>query len=85
MRGAVPKVSAAGRENIVNPTHYAVAIKYDAETMPRPVIIAKGKNWLALRIRQVATQHEVPINENLPLDCGLYMAIDVSRAVPPWF
>ena len=70
---------------IVNPTHYAVAIKYDAETMPCPVVVAKGKNWLALRIRQVATQHEVPIIENPPMARALYGAIDVGRAVPPEF
>lgn len=70
---------------IVNPTHYAVAIKYDADTMPAPVVVAKGKNWLALRIKAVATQHEVPIIENPPLARALYGAIDVGRAVPPEF
>ena len=81
MMKEVPTATAV----IVNPTHYAVAIKYDAETMPCPVVVAKGKNWLALRIRQVATQHEVPIIENPPLARGLYGAIDVGRAVPPEF
>lgn len=70
---------------VVNPTHYAVAIKYDAETMPAPVVVAKGKNWLALKIRSVATNHEVPIIENPPLARALYGAIDVGRAVPPEF
>ena len=70
---------------IVNPTHYAVAIRYDADTMPAPVVVAKGKNWLALKIRSIATQHEVPIIENPPLARALYGAIDVGRAVPPEF
>jgi flagellar biosynthetic protein FlhB len=81
MMKEVPTATAV----IVNPTHYAVAIKYDAETMPCPIVVAKGKNWLALKIRQIATQHEVPIIENPPLARGLHDAIQVGRAVPPEF
>jgi flagellar biosynthetic protein FlhB len=77
----VPKATAV----IVNPTHFAVAIRYDLETMSSPVVVAKGKNWLALRIRQVAVQHEVPIIENPPLARALYSAIDVGRPIPPEF
>ncbi len=77
----VPKATAV----IVNPTHFAVAIRYDLETMASPVVVAKGKNWLALRIRQVAVQHQVPIIENPPLARALYSAIDVGRPIPPEF
>lgn len=70
---------------LVNPTHYAVAIKYDADTMPAPIMVAKGKNWLALRIKAIATEHEVPIIENPPLARGLYGAIEVGQAIPPEF
>ena len=77
----VPKATAV----IVNPTHFAVAIRYDLETMSSPVVVAKGKNWLALRIRQVAVQHQVPIIENPPLARALYSAIDVGRPIPPEF
>ena len=77
----VPKATAV----IVNPTHFAVAIRYDLETMSSPVVVAKGKNWLALQIRQVAVQHQVPIIENPPLARALYSAIDVGRPIPPEF
>jgi len=81
MMREVPKATAI----IVNPTHYAVAIKYDIDTMACPVVVAKGKNWLALRMRQIAVQNEVPIIENPPLARALYSAIDVGRAIPPEF
>jgi flagellar biosynthesis protein FlhB len=81
MMKEVPKATAV----IVNPTHFAVAIRYDAETMSSPVCVAKGKNWLALRIRQVAVRSEVPIVENPPLARALYDAIEVGRAIPPEF
>jgi flagellar biosynthesis protein FlhB len=81
MMREVPKATAV----IVNPTHFAVAIRYEVETMPCPVVVAKGKNWLALRIRQIATEHQVPIIENPPLARALYQAIDVGRAIPPEF
>ena len=77
----VPKATAV----IVNPTHFAVAIRYEMESMASPVVVAKGKNWLALRIRQVAVEHHVPIIENPPLARGLYEAIDVGRAISPEF
>lgn len=77
----VPKATAV----IVNPTHFAVAIRYETDTLSCPVCVAKGKNWLALRIRQIAVQHEVPIIENPPLARALYESIEVGRAIPPEF
>ena len=68
---------------IVNPTHYAVALKYDPETMAAPVVVAKGKNYLALRIRKIALEHQVPLIENPPLAQGLYKAVDVGQEIPP--
>ena len=70
---------------IVNPTHFAVAIRYDIETMASPMVVAKGKNWLALRIRHVATQNEVPIIENPPLARALYDAAEIGSAISPEF
>ncbi len=70
---------------VVNPTHFAVALRYELDTMSSPICVAKGKNWLALRIREIAVEHEVPIIENPPLARGLYDAIDVGRAIPPEF
>lgn len=79
MMQQVPKATAV----IVNPTHYAVALRYEPETMPAPVIVAKGKNYLALRIRQIALDNQVPLVENPPLARGLYAAADVGQEIPP--
>lgn len=70
---------------VVNPTHYAVAIRYEIESMSSPIVIAKGKNWLALRIRQIATVEHIPIIENPPLARALYDAIEVGRSISPEF
>jgi flagellar biosynthetic protein FlhB len=78
MMKEVPKATAV----IVNPTHYAVAIRYQMESMSAPVVVAKGKNYLALRIRQKATEHEVPIVENPPLAQALYQSVDVGQEIP---
>lgn len=77
----VPKATAV----VVNPTHFAVAIRYEIESMPCPIVVAKGRNWLALRIRQIAAENQIPIIENPPLARALYEAIDVGRAVSPEF
>jgi flagellar biosynthesis protein FlhB len=81
MMQAVPKATAV----VVNPTHFAVAIRYEMESMSSPIVVAKGKNWLALRIRQVAARNEVPIIENPPLARALYGAVEVGRAISPEF
>jgi flagellar biosynthesis protein FlhB len=80
MMSEVPKATAV----IVNPIHYAVAIRYET-AMASPVVVAKGKNWLALRIRQVAIENQVPIIENPPLARALYSSLDVGKAIPPEF
>ena len=67
---------------IVNPTHYAVALRYDHETMATPMVVAKGKNFLALRIRQRALEHNIPLVENPPLAQALYKSVDVGREIP---
>jgi len=67
---------------IVNPTHYAVALRYDHETMATPTVVAKGKNYLALRIRQRALEHDIPLVENPPLAQALYKSVDVGREIP---
>jgi flagellar biosynthesis protein FlhB len=67
---------------IVNPTHYAVAIKYDVGQMAAPKVVAKGKNYLALRIRARAMEHQVPIIENRPLAQALYKSVDVGQEIP---
>jgi flagellar biosynthetic protein FlhB len=77
----VPRATAV----VVNPTHFAVAIRFDLQTMASPVVVAKGKNWLALRIRQLAVESEVPVVENPPLARALFSAVDVGSAISPEF
>jgi len=79
MMKQVPTATAV----IVNPTHFAVALKYRHDTMNTPVVVAKGKNYLALRIRQIAIENGVPLVENPPLAQALYKSVDVGREIPP--
>jgi flagellar biosynthesis protein FlhB len=67
---------------IVNPTHYAVAIRYHLDSMAAPLVVAKGKNFLALRIRQKAMEHQVPIIENVALAQALYKSVEVGQEIP---
>jgi flagellar biosynthetic protein FlhB len=67
---------------IVNPTHYAVAIKYEQGAMAAPLVVAKGKNYLAARIRQRAIENQVPIIENPPLAQALYKSVEVGQEIP---
>jgi flagellar biosynthetic protein FlhB len=67
---------------ITNPTHYAVALKYDFGSSGAPRVVAKGKNFLALRIRQRAAEHQVPIVENPPLARALYAGTEVGSEIP---
>ncbi len=67
---------------ITNPTHYAVALEYDMDTMAAPVVTAKGVDFLAKRMRQVAETHEIPIVENPPLARALYAAVDIDHPIP---
>jgi flagellar biosynthetic protein FlhB len=78
MMKEVPKATAV----IVNPTHYSVAIRYEMDSMAAPKVVAKGKNYLALRIRQIAVEHQVPIIENQPLAQALYKSADVGQEIP---
>jgi|HigsolmetaAR201D_1030396.scaffolds.fasta_scaffold17734_2 Flagellar biosynthesis pathway, component FlhB len=81
MMKEVPTATAV----IVNPTHFAVAIRYQPETMAAPRVVAKGKNLIALRIRQIATDHQVPIVENPPLAQALYKSVQVGEEIPAHF
>jgi flagellar biosynthetic protein FlhB len=79
MMSDVPKASAV----IVNPTHYAVAIRYDLAAGAAPRVVAKGRNHVARRIRELAIANEVPIIENPPLARALFAAADVGQEIPP--
>jgi len=78
MMKEVPTATAV----IVNPTHYAVAIRYSMESMAAPRVVAKGKNYLAQRIRRKALEHRVPIVENPPLAQALYKMVEVGQEIP---
>lgn len=67
---------------ITNPTHFAVALKYESGKMAAPICVAKGVDALALRIRKVAEDNDVPIVENPPLARALYAAVELDEAVP---
>jgi len=67
---------------ITNPTEYAVALEYRPEEMAAPVVLAKGRNLLAQRIKKEASWHGIPIVENPPLAQALYRAVEVGQAIP---
>jgi flagellar biosynthetic protein FlhB len=67
---------------VTNPTHFAVAIKYDAKTAPAPIVIAKGADLIAKRIKELAKEHKVPIVENKPLARSLYKLVDINKMIP---
>ncbi len=75
----VPKADVV----ITNPTHYAVALKYDADSRPAPYVVAKGEDFLAQRIKEAARENGVEIVENKPLARMLYSNVDVGADIPP--
>ena len=78
MMQEVPKADVV----ITNPTHFAVALRYDEKRMRAPVVIAKGADEVAARIREVATEHAVPIFEAPPLARALFRSVDINGEVP---
>lgn len=81
MMQEVPKADVV----ITNPTHYAVALKYEQGKMGAPKVVAKGQNNLALKIREIAREHAVPIVEDPPLAQALYKSVDLDQEVPMQF
>jgi flagellar biosynthetic protein FlhB len=67
---------------ITNPTHYAVALRYDEKKNRAPIVIAKGVELIALRIREIAAEHGVPVIEAPPLARALHKSVDLNREVP---
>ncbi|MFM9958294.1 MAG: flagellar biosynthesis protein FlhB [Phycisphaerales bacterium] len=79
LQSDVPKADVV----VTNPTHFSVAIAYDAKTMKAPKVVAKGADYVALRIRYIATAHGVPIVERPPLARALYNHVEIGREVNP--
>ena len=77
MMAAVPKASVV----ITNPTHYAVALAYE-RGMSAPVCVAKGVDTIALKIREIAGQHDIPVVENVPLARALYATVEIDDEIP---
>lgn len=78
MMAAVPSADVV----ITNPTHFAVALKYETGKMAAPLVVAKGQDMIALKIREIAEEHGIPIVENPPLARTLFDAVDVDEEIP---
>ncbi|MBX3365574.1 MAG: flagellar biosynthesis protein FlhB [Phycisphaeraceae bacterium] len=78
IQSAVPRADVV----VTNPTHFAVALRYDQESMRAPKVVAKGADLMALRVRQVAAAHAVPIVERPPLARALFFGVEVGREIP---
>ncbi|MDD3029104.1 MAG: flagellar biosynthesis protein FlhB [Alphaproteobacteria bacterium] len=78
MMAQVPKADVV----ITNPSHYAVALRYDSVKMAAPVVVAKGINLIALRIREIAEESHVPLVSNPPLARALYNNVEISQQIP---
>ena len=78
MMDAVPRADVI----IVNPTHYAVALEYKMDKMDAPIVVAKGLDNIALKIREIAEEHDIPIVENPPLARALFASVEIDQMIP---
>jgi len=78
MMQAVPSADVV----VTNPTHYAVALRYDQAADPAPVVLALGQDNIALKIREIANENEIPIVENPPLARALYASCELEQEIP---
>ena len=81
MMANVPKATMV----IANPTHFSVALRYQPPADYAPVVIAKGQDILAIKIREIATEHDIPVIENVPLARALYKQVEVDQVIPQEF
>lgn len=79
MMQEIPKADVV----ITNPTHFACALKYDSELSPAPTLIAKGQDYLALRIKEAARESRIEVVENKPLARSIYDNVEIGQAIPP--
>ena len=78
MMADVPKADVV----VTNPTHLALALKYDSKKMGAPRLVAKGAALIAQKIKEIAAQHNVPIVEDKPLAQALYKSVDIGEEIP---
>ena len=78
MMAAVPSADVV----ITNPTHVAVAIQYEVGKMDAPVVLAKGQELVAAKIREIAKEHDIPLVENPPVARLLHSKVEVGQAIP---
>ncbi|MDF2810264.1 MAG: flagellar biosynthesis protein FlhB [Microvirga sp.] len=81
MLSAVPKATFV----IANPTHYAIALRYERSESSAPIVVAKGQDFIALKIREIAEKNGIPIIEDKPLARSMYDGVQVDRMIPPDF
>ena len=81
MMASVPKASVV----IVNPTHLSIALRFVREKDDAPVVVAKGKDLVALRIREIAALHDIPVIENRPLVRAMFDQVEVDARIPVQF
>ncbi|WP_230533122.1 flagellar biosynthesis protein FlhB [Microvirga roseola] len=81
MLAAVPKATFV----IANPTHYAIALRYERGEAPAPIVVAKGQDLIALKIREIAEKNGVPVIEDKPLARSMYDNVHIDRMIPPDF
>ena len=81
MIGNVPKATLV----IANPTHYAIALRYVKEENAAPLVLSKGQDLIALKIREIAEEHGIPVVEDKLLARSMYDSVEVDRVIPPEF
>ncbi len=81
MLAAVPRATMI----LANPTHYAIALRYDRSENDAPIVLAKGQDLIALRIRDIARKHGITVIEDKPLARAMYQSVAIDQAIPPEF
>jgi flagellar biosynthetic protein FlhB len=81
MISAVPRATLV----VANPTHYAIALRYVREEGGAPMVLAKGQDLIALKIREIAEEHQIPVIEDKALARSMYDSVEVDRTIPPEF
>jgi flagellar biosynthetic protein FlhB len=67
---------------VTDPTHYAVALEFKPDSMSAPRVVAKGRDFVAQKIKELGREHDIPMVENVPLDRALYRVVDVDQEIP---